>query len=147
MHFLNGESHGNSSIENLSPDIRILLVDEMKAIERGMKRIIPAYAAGDSKTIASIGKNIKDSFLLKQNLTAVQKKEIQHRLPLSFIKLDELFHYNAGMLEHAANNNKQELIGFYFLQLLDSCSNCHRTFARHSFPHFNEGIKSNTHSH
>ena len=134
-------------IESLSPEIRLLLSKEMIAIQKGMMAIIPAYASGNTEEIASIAKEIKTSYILKQSLTPEQKHELHENLPSSFIQLDEKFHYYAGMLEHVAKNKKHELIGFYFAKLTESCSGCHGQHATHNFPNFRKNEETKAHSH
>lgn len=136
-----------SGVESLSPELRALLSKEMLAIQEGMMAIIPAYSEGNTADIASIAKHIKESFVLKQNLTSAQKEELHNKLPASFLKLDEQFHYNAGMLQHVAEMNKTELIGFYFAQLSEACAGCHSLHATHRFPALMQKPKEHEHSH
>ena len=124
----------DSSVEELSPELRALLSKEMIAVQEAMMAIIPAYSSGDNTEVASIARQIKDSFILQQKLTEEQKKELHTKLPEDFLQLDQRFHYNAGMLQHAAEMNKTELVSFYFSQLSEACAGCHARFATHRFP-------------
>jgi len=123
-----------SGVEELSHDLRDLLSQEMKALQGGMMSIIPAYISGNWDEIEIIAGKIKNSYILKQKLTEDQMKELKLVLPPEFIKKDQNFHYLAGMLEHAANNKKPELINFYFSEMNESCVSCHTIFAIHKFP-------------
>lgn len=123
-----------SGVQQLSPELREMLSKEMFAIQEGMMAIIPQYAAGNNIEIAAIARQIKESFVLAKNLTEAQKHELHSKLPASFLALDEQFHYNAGMLQHVAEKNKNELIGFYFSQLSEACAGCHSMYATHKFP-------------
>lgn len=134
--YANDESE--KGVESLSPELRSLLSKEMLAIQNGMKSVITAYASGDSEEIASIAEKIKNSFILKQEMTRQQRHELHQKLPRSFVRLDHQFHNYAGSLEEAARKNDDELIGFYFWKLVESCSGCHSQHARHKFPAFNE---------
>ena len=136
-----------SAVESLSPEIRELLSKEMLLVQEGMMEIIPAYSEGNTIEIASIAKQIKESFILKQKLTKEQRQELHSKLPAKFLELDERFHYNAGMLEHAADMKKHELIGFYFSQLSEACAGCHSQYAMHRFPHLMENPKHEEHKH
>ena len=40
----------------------------------------------------------------------------------------------SGMLEHAAQSKKPEVINFYFSEMNESCASCHAVFATHKFP-------------
>ncbi|WP_198245495.1 hypothetical protein [methane-oxidizing endosymbiont of Gigantopelta aegis] len=123
-----------SGVEALSPELRNLLTQEMKALQDGMMSIIPAYVSGNWHEIEATAGKIKNSYLLKQNLTENQIKELHSSLPPEFIEKDKKFHYLAGMLEHVAHNKKPELINFYFSEMTEACAGCHVKFAIHKFP-------------
>jgi len=141
----NHDHQPTTGIESLSPELRELLKQEMLALQDGMKSIIPAYASGSWAEIQHIAHKMKNSYILKQNLTDAQIKELHGSLSESFIKQDQYFHYLAGMLNHAAKNKKAELIGFYFSELAESCVSCHRQFAVHKFPAFAPEEVTNEH--
>ncbi len=122
------EPKSTSGVEALSQDLRNLLSQEMQALENGMMSIIPAFNSGKWADIETTGGKIKNSYILKQNLTEKQVKELHLVLPHAFID------YLAGMLEHAAKNRKPELINFYFSEMKESCFSCHAVFATHKFP-------------
>ncbi|MBQ0730911.1 MAG: cytochrome c [Oleispira antarctica] len=134
-------------VESLSTEVRGLLKKEMLAVERAMKDIISANAAGNTQAIASIAKQVKDSFILKQSLTKHQKHELHSKLPEDFIRQDQEFHYMAGMLAHAAEMKKPELINFYYSKLFEACSSCHKAYAQHRFPQFSIATHAISHEH
>ena len=134
-------------VEALSPDLRDLLSQEMKAVQSGMMSIIPAYSSGNWGEIVNIAGQIKNSYILKQSLTESQVKELHSVLPHAFIEKDQRFHYLAGMLEHAAKNKKPELINFYFSKMNESCVSCHTVFATHKFPALSPKEKKGEHAH
>lgn len=136
-----------SGVEALSPGLRELLVEEMVALEDGMMSIIPAYASANWSEIAETADRMEKSYILKKNLTDEQKKELHTSLPGAFIKLDQHFHYLAGMLNHAAKSQKPELVGFYFSELVESCATCHADYATHRFPAFVSEKQAEEHSH
>ncbi len=145
---VHAEPDAVAGVESLTPEIRLLLSQEMIAIQNGMMAIIPANASGNTRKIATIAKEIKDSYILQQNLTPEQKHELHTKLPRSFIQLDKKFHYYAGMLEHVAEEKKHELIGFYFTKMAESCSQCHSRHAKHRFPEFaNNKAATTGHAH
>ena len=123
-----------SGVEALSPDLRNLLSKEMKALQDGMMSIIPAYISGNWSEIETIAEKMKSSYILKQSLTESQVKELHSVLSPEFFEKDQRFHYLAGMLEHAAQSKKAELINFYFSEMNESCTSCHAVFATHKFP-------------
>jgi hypothetical protein len=140
-------SLGFAEVESLSPDLRALLAKEMLALQNGMQSIIPAYSSGNWSEIARIAEQMENSYILKQSLTDDQKEELHTSLPGSFIKLDQHFHYLAGMLNHVAKEEKSELVGFYFAKLNEACVSCHSQYAIHKFPAFDKRTLSNEHSH
>jgi hypothetical protein len=125
-----------TSVENLSPELRALLQQEMQALQNGMIAVIPAFVSGDLKAVEEIAKNMKDSFILRQSITREQMHELHSTLPESFIEMDKEFHYFAGMLSHTANRKKLELVNFYLSKLTESCVACHSQYATHKFPGF-----------
>jgi len=139
------DDHVEKGVEGLSPEIRTLLGKEMLAIQNGMMSVISAYASGNYAEIASIAEQIKNSYILKQEMTRQQRHELHQKLPDSFIQLDQQFHSYAGLLAEAALKNNDELIGFYFSKLVESCSNCHSQHARHKFPAFGKQDEEHTH--
>ena len=141
-----GEHGSSSGVEALSHDLRDLLSQEMQALQSGMMSIIPAYISGNWSEIETIAGKIKSSYILKQSLTESQVKELDSVLPDEFIKKDQRFHYLAGMLEHAAKNEKPELVNFYFSEMNESCVSCHTIFATHKFPAL-APTKNGGHSH
>ena len=90
---------------------------------------------------------MKNSYILKQKLTPEQVKELHSKLSPSFIEKDQEFHYLAGMLAHAAETKKPELVGFYFSKLSESCVGCHAKFALHKFPAFKSSKSVEEHQH
>ena len=106
----------------------------MQALQSGMMSIIPAYISGNWNEIEITAGEMKSSYILKQNLTVGQVKELYSILPNEFTEKDQRFHYLASMLEYAAKNKKPELINFYFSEMNESCVSCHAVFATHKFP-------------
>jgi hypothetical protein len=116
------------------PPLREALAQEMVALQNGMMSIIPAFTSGDWALVAETGKQMEQSYIMKQALSAEQLDELHHVLPPQFLELDAQFHYLAGMLSHAANNRKPELAAFYFSRMLETCTACHARFATEKFP-------------
>lgn len=140
-------SYSEGGVESLSPELRSLLSKEMGAIQEGMKGIIPAYAAGDLSEVAEIAGKIKNSFILKQQVTKEQKHELHHKLPAAFIQKDQKFHQYAGMLQHVSQEGNMELVGFYYSRLIESCVGCHTEHARHRFPELSGEARTEKHHH
>jgi hypothetical protein len=134
-----------SEVESLSPDLRSLLIKEMQSLKQGILSINELYIAGETSKIAVIAKKMQNSYILKQSITAEQKKELMKKLPKHFIQMDKKFHHIAGMLSHVAEEGHMDLIGFYQYKLSESCSGCHSQFAQHRFPGFKKQADSDHH--
>lgn len=130
----------------LSADIQQLLKKEMRAIEKAMQELLSSIAAGNWQKTSAIGMQIQASYIMKQNLTVDQKRQLQEVLPEKFVKLDQLFHQYAGMLAHAAEARNADVVNFYFYKLNDSCVQCHSNYAQRKFSGFSDVTKK-PHSH
>lgn len=137
----------DTGVDNLSVEVRAALQKEMLFIDSAMKDILSANAAGDLEKVANIAKQIEESFILNKSLSNKQKHELHTKLPDGFLKLDQEFHYMAGMLGHVAESKKSELISFYYSKLFESCANCHKSYAKHKFKKFTGKVKINAHKH
>ena len=131
----------------LSPALMVLLNQEMALIQNGMMDLIPVIAAGEWGAAASIGKQIKASFILKQKLTASQKEELHRLLPELFVEMDQDFHKSAGMLAHAAEMKNADVVNFYFYKMTAACVSCHGKFAATRFPGLVPGTGQEEHNH
>jgi hypothetical protein len=134
-------------VESLSAPLREALTAEMIALQNGLAAVVPALVAGHWDEVARIGRQMRDSYILRQALSQAQLSELQQALPPSFLELDERFHYLAGMLSHAAEAKKPELVGFYLGSLAETCVNCHARHARAKFPAFREAETQHGHRH
>ncbi len=139
------ESKHESAITTLSPQLRGLLTEEMKQLQKGMTDILPLYIAGKWNEIVPIATAIEESYVLKKSLSKKQIHELHTKLPDGFIELDQQFHYLSGMLSHASEMRKIELIGFYYAKMTETCVNCHSKFATHKFPQLKPKEKSHDH--
>jgi cytochrome c556 len=136
--FFSAFSHADSGVQDLSPELRSLLSKEMLSLQEGMKSIFPAYISGDLDGVAKIASKIKNSYILKQQITDAQKHELKAKLPALFLQSDQKFHEYAGMLEHASKEKNIELVGFYYAKLSESCVSCHSQYATHRFQKLNK---------
>ena len=139
----------SEGVHELSEETRALLKAEMNEIAAGMHELFDAYYSGNLEKVSKIAKNIEQSYILKQKLTVEQKKELQSTLPAGFKKIDQQFHYNAGMLSHAADRQKVELVGFYYSEVSKGCLSCHSNYAQERFGHIkpNDGVPGGHHHH
>ncbi|MCF6354703.1 MAG: hypothetical protein L3J26_06295 [Candidatus Polarisedimenticolaceae bacterium] len=115
-------------------EIKTLITQEMQALQQGMRELIPAIVSGDWSRLEGIGRQMRDSYIIKQKLTKAQKKVLQATLPESFKKMDQVFHSSAGMLSDAAKKRDMEQVVFYYSKMTESCVNCHSQHATQRFP-------------
>ena len=134
------------SAQALSPELRQLLIMEMRQIDEGMGELLSAIAAGDWETIETISSGIQHSFILKQKLTDPQRHELHEKLPDEFLRMDVLFHETAGKLASIAPHRSTDLATFYYSRLVEGCVNCHARFAPERFPGLT-GEESEEHQH
>ena len=132
---------------HLSAELMNLLKHEMNAIQEGMQALIPAIASGNWQDVADIGKHIRHSYIMQQQLTDAQMEELHQALPPAFLELDQSFHHSAGMLAHAAEMHNAEVVNFYFYKLTDTCVACHRKFAGYRFPGLVNDAENMGHQH
>ncbi len=134
----------------LPPDLREILLEEMREVEVNARDLVPALARGDWKEAENLAGKIEGSYILKKKLTREQEKKLHAALPELFQQMDEKFHETARRLGEAAKNRDSELSSFYFYRLTQSCQECHGRFAPERFPGFKEpskGLRKHPHGH
>jgi len=147
---LSSLSHASSphtGISSLSPELQQLFTAEMRQLNQGMQEIMQAYISGEWDCIVPIAKKMQNSYVLTHNLSKHQIHELHAKLPKAFLTLDEKFHYYAGMLSHASDMKKVELIGFYYAKMSETCVSCHRLYAVDKFPSFQRTKAPRKHQH
>lgn len=132
--------------EGLSLETRQVLVEEMQLLASAMGPLHTAVVTGEHQSLAEQARRIRDSFVLKQKLSAAQKKEIA-TLPQQFISADRSFHELAASLAEAGDRQKPALERFYFEEMTRSCQNCHQDFAGGRFEGFAGGSEKEEHTH
>jgi hypothetical protein len=95
-------TYAGNELESLSPGLRVLLKQEMREIQNGMKDIVPAFASGDLEQVSDIAGKISNSYIMKRKITDTQKHELHEKLPKAFLLKDQQFHKYAGMLAHVS---------------------------------------------
>lgn len=120
----------------LTPRLHELLRDEMLSVRQAMEHIMNGLVAGDSSIVANMAMQVHDSFILTQQLTEQDKKDLMKAAPKEFLALDGEFHVTAKKLAHAAEQKDFELQRFYYGKMVDSCQTCHSQFVTDRFPQF-----------
>ena len=132
---------------DLSDDTRNLLKQEMTHVKTAMESLVFDVASANWDKIAETGHNIKNSYILKQKLSKQQMHELHMALPDDFQKLDEKFHYYAGMLAHAAKEHDMQLVQFYRYKMNESCTECHARYSGETFTGFRMNNQHQRHMH
>lgn len=130
------ESNHESPVLKLSAPLRAALIAEMQEVDVNMQRIVAGLARADWPALVEASRNIRGSFILKQDLSAEQLAELHAALPEHFLTLDAGFHDTADRLAAAADGKDSELAAFYTYKLAESCVSCHAQYAAHRFPGF-----------
>ena len=138
---LEGDGHhaGESEAElRLSPEVKNLLVREMRSLSGAMTKLAPALIRGDWQQATTIATKMRDSYIMKQELTSKQIEELHHALPPLFAEYDQAFHEYAGMLAHAAKKKNADVANFYLFKLSETCIKCHSRYAKREVPWIRE---------
>lgn len=126
----------------LSPELMNFLRAEMRALLGGVQDLPVGIATADWKGVAATAAQIRDSYILTQNLTDAQKAELEVSVPEHFKRLDAEFHREAQKLEAAAIRHDAQLSTFYYYRLLETCTACHSRYAPSRFPAFGGGAQA-----
>ena len=114
--------------------LREKLVVEMWAISEGMGLLLTHLAMGDADSAASVAGKIRDTFILKQELSQEELKELISLLPEGFITMDRAFHSTAGKLSTAAASGDFTSAIEHFTTMSEACVSCHASYAAQRFP-------------
>lgn len=118
----------------LSERVRTLLREEMNLVQGGMERVMRAIAVGDHDAVFENGRDIYKSFILDQQMTDQDRRELMAAVPAGFLELDRAFHDTAHKLARAGRDRDVELQAIYFSRLVESCTVCHSRYANDRFP-------------
>lgn len=118
----------------LSPETRALFIGEMLAISEAMGRIHTAVVTGDHSVVSAEARKIHDSFVLEQELSDAQRKEISTQLPSGFIAADGAFHVLSDRLAQAGESGNPTLERLWFQEMTHACQTCHVDYGGSRFP-------------
>jgi hypothetical protein len=131
----------------LSADLLALLRTEMRDIAAGVGGIALSIANADWQSIQDTGARIRDSYIMKRQLTDQQAQALKQALPAHFRHLDRVFHQRAESLRVAAASKDPALVAFRYSRLLESCAACHASYAKSRFPGFASPAEQHHHHH
>lgn len=130
-------SAGANVGSELPPKLRGLLIQEMNAILDASKVILDALIRGQDEVVAEKAQAIHDSFIMKQAMTADDRKALLAAVPKDFLKRDQAFHTLSSKLADAARKGDKEAQLQLYGDLIDACMECHARHAQDRFPTFN----------
>lgn len=122
----------------LTDKLSQLLQKEMRAVQGGMGAIHSAMVMGQHESVAENAQQIHDSFILQQELTEQDRKDLMSAVPKGFIKLDKEFHKLAASLADAGRNQNTEKQRKLFDKMTGTCIQCHSQYVSDRFP----GVKT-----
>lgn len=120
----------------LPPNLRATVIAEMVGLKQGVADLAGSLSTGEWSSAAKTAGAIRDSYILRQALTASELHELESILPPTFAELDAQLHEHADALAGAAAQHNAELTVFYYSKLLDGCQSCHRRYATRTLPGF-----------
>ena len=124
----------DGAFKTLSPKLQLLMGEEMREIEKGMKRMFSYIIAADYENIQKTATAIQNSYTFNKNLTKEMQQELRKKIPQAFMAIDMQLHGTAGDLANAAEFEDQAGVEKGFATMLNSCVACHSTYATHKFP-------------
>lgn len=109
---------------------------EMQQVEAAMGILLSQLAQAQAAPAAATARNIENTFILKQELSAEALQQLLSLLPESFLAMDRNFHGNAAKLATAAEQRDFSGAIELYNQMSQACINCHQQYATKRFPEF-----------
>ncbi|WP_347331428.1 cytochrome c [Marinimicrobium locisalis] len=130
------QTSGTNVGADLPPKVRTLLLQEMTIILETTKDILEAMVRGQNEVVAKKAQAIHDSFIMKQEMTAADKKALKASVPNEFLERDQAFHQLAARLAEAARKEDNAAQNQLFSEMINACAECHSKHAMGQFPEF-----------
>lgn len=118
----------------LTDKLSQLLQKEMRAVQGSMGSIHSAMVMGQHESVAENAQQIHDSFILQQELTEQDRKDLMSAVPKGFVKLDKEFHKLAASLAQAGRDRDTKKQQKLFDRMTGSCIQCHSKYVSDRFP-------------
>jgi len=115
--------------ERLPPKLRKFLKKEMHLLAEAGRTMEAALAEGDSKTVEDLAKRMHESFIMKQELTTMDLRELKVIVGEDFVTRDKAFHGMAAELSLAAKAGDVVLQQEIFGNMIRVCAACHVAYA------------------
>lgn len=118
----------------LTPKLQGLLVQEMNAVLAASEEILGALVRGEDAVVAEKAQAIHDSFIMQQQMTEQDRKDLMRAVPQAFVERDRAFHELTGELAAAARAGDRTRQHDLFARMVEACSACHARYATDRFP-------------
>jgi len=118
----------------LPTKVRGLLLQEMNAILEATHDILDALVRGQDEVVAEKAQAIHDSFILKQEMTAADRRALKQAVPAAFVERDKAFHELTAELAAAARDGDRARQQRLFGEMTEACTACHARYAPNRFP-------------
>ena len=131
------EMHSNgASPEKLElPEyLRNILRIEMQQVDSGMGNLLSFLAQGNVDKSVKVAEQLHSTFILKQQLSQQDLKQLISLLPADFIQLDREFHRNAKKIAEAVKQHDFETSIQLYSEMAQACVTCHTQYAFTRFP-------------
>ncbi|SDG01013.1 Cytochrome C' [Limimonas halophila] len=122
----------------LPAKVRGLLIQEMNAVLDATHDILDALVRGRDEVVAEKAQAIHDSFILKQEMTAADRRAFRDAVPEAFVARDKAFHELTADLAEAARDRDRARQHRLFRDMTEACTACHARYAPNRFPGFGE---------
>ncbi|GJM45471.1 MAG: hypothetical protein DHS20C21_23130 [Gemmatimonadota bacterium] len=99
-----------------------------------MGALLNHLVRGEGDQAVRIADQIRDTFLLEQELSGEELAELSSLLPEGFIKKDRSFHDTAKKLSTAADSADFASAIQHYATMTRACVSCHASYATDRFP-------------
>lgn len=126
---ISSDSPNEAPALELSEKMRGFLKFEMGALARAGREIEKALAEGDSATVQENAAKMDKAFIMSQDITTLDLRELEAVLGEAFVAQDKEFHAMGRALEAAAKANDLKGQRVIFDDMLHACASCHQAYA------------------
>ena len=129
-----GCSASGSAKARIPPELSALIQEEMLIISDALEEIVRAVVIGEHQVVSEKGRIIYESSILNEGKAGEESHQLFSSLPKAFIAFDRRLHRSAMKMAVAADERKIDLERYYISEMIETCVNCHKVFAKNLFP-------------
>lgn len=118
----------------LPSKLRVLLIQEMQAIDKASQQIHSAIVQGHHDVVAEKAQAIHDSFIMAQQMTPADESALLAAVPKAFLTRDEELHELSAKLAQAGRAHDTARQMQLFSEMTKGCTACHKAYATARFP-------------